>query len=299
MAHPSNPKTTNSPLGERVRAWLSTEGFPFEMEVASTFLASAYSVSQGIYYTEEVTQKPREIDLTATTTEYLSDLKIAISVTCTAECKYSRDKPWVLLTAPRSAKCPIVGWGSKRAGTNESGQTLLTNVSEGDFTAQPFLVGPASTGYSSVTAFRGNSPVDEAFAAPLGAAKAARALAQTNQKSFSLAKVVGQIECGIWVPLVVLNGLLFTATLASSKNLVVKEIRWGRLLLKNPDAGGSETAVDIVTVAGMADYVKHVRTGLSAMVSKVRERPEIAKDPALLLKGLLAKRGATPTDPSA
>jgi len=123
----------------------------------------------------------------------------------------------------------------------------------------------------------------------LAAARACSALAKAGPSRDALHKAIGHTECALWMPVVVIDGNLFDAFLLESGELSVTRIDWGRLLLKNPDSGNRETAIDVVTSSFLDGYIAQVRQSSWALRKLVEAKPEIATDAGLAMKRLLAQ----------
>ena len=82
-------------LPDKVREWLSSEGYPLEFVTAHTFRDNKFNVRQGRYVHDPNSGTPREVDVLAQETFDLEDSFMRISYP--VECKWSRDKPWVIL----------------------------------------------------------------------------------------------------------------------------------------------------------------------------------------------------------
>src|SRR5262245_18375451 len=294
-----NQAPSTSDVTTKVKEWLLKEGFPFEMEVATTLLEKGFAIEQAVYYLDEASQKSREIDVVARTSFYSEELNISVTISCVVECKYARQRPWVLLTSRNNSRCSLRGLVVSPAVANDKGKVLLSNIESVDEAGNDLLLGPNITAYSALTAFKENNTVtDQAYAAPLGVATAARVLAAKDDKSFSFTKAMVHTKCGIWMPVVVLDGLLFSAALASgdrNAGLFIRPTNWARLLLRNPEAGGEATAVDVVTKDGLRNYGRGVQAALNVLVKKVEENPEAAKE-FLAVKRLFASERAKKQD---
>jgi hypothetical protein len=268
------------------------------MHVADTLSANGFTVQQAQYFVDASTGKSREIDVIATYSAWIPSPSTTIAVNIIAECKYSRHKPWVLLTTEDAPQCHIVGTASARVCANEIGRTLTANLSENEkaIASLPFLAGPKNSAYSALTAFRNNeSATDEAYAAPLSVAKACRALAQTTgtEQARVLEKALGYNNCSIWVPAVVVAGSMFSAHLEGPSELSVNPIEWGRLLLRNPDTGSTETAVDILTAKALDSYALAIVQSVSELKKQLVAEPQLATDALYLTKRIIGKLTAT------
>jgi hypothetical protein len=285
-------------LSAQVRDWLSKEGMPFEMEVATRLQHRGFSVTQGAYYIDETTRKSREVDVIASTSRWLKTPNVTLTLRLVIECKYSRDKPWVLLTSQRSDRASIVGTDSSRVFADDNGRALLSNLKAEDVKNSLFLTGRSASGYGAVTAFKKkDSATDEAYAAPLAVAKAAQTIGKTDAKPGPFSTLAGHIRCLVTVPCVVIDGSLFTAALAEERTITIKQIPSGRLLLKNPEVGTSESVIDLVTMSGLAAYVSGLNSTLALLQTLVEADKELTTSGTTLIRTFarLAKAAPPPT----
>jgi hypothetical protein len=84
----------------RVKEWFESEGYPLEFMTAHAFREAGFDVNQGLYVQDEAGY-PREIDVEA---DFTADTNPDgfFRISQVVECKWSRDKPWVLFTSGRS-----------------------------------------------------------------------------------------------------------------------------------------------------------------------------------------------------
>jgi hypothetical protein len=82
---------------KRVREWLEHEGYPLEFQVARKFRDAGFVVRQGTYVKEPGLEAPREIDVIAFRDGHLE--RYLLRVSYVVECKWSKDKPWVVFTS--------------------------------------------------------------------------------------------------------------------------------------------------------------------------------------------------------
>lgn len=86
-------------LQASVQEWLEAQGYPLEMRTAAAFRLAGFRAVQGVYYQDPETDAWREIDVVADIPEVYRSARIVF----VAECKSSRDKPWLLFTSPKRA----------------------------------------------------------------------------------------------------------------------------------------------------------------------------------------------------
>src|ERR1700687_1334235 len=90
-----DPQSKPGDLPAKVRAWLDEEGYPLEFATAATFRRHGFAVRQGMYIREK--GDAREIDVAASRNAKRNGLRRVYHV---VECKWSKDKPWVVFTGP-------------------------------------------------------------------------------------------------------------------------------------------------------------------------------------------------------
>lgn len=86
-------------LPAQIHEWLRHEGYPFEMQVAQAFRKVGFHVTQSDYYIDPEEQKAREIDVVAVAQRAEKDGPV-FRIMFLIECKSSKEKPWLLLSAP-------------------------------------------------------------------------------------------------------------------------------------------------------------------------------------------------------
>jgi len=90
-------ESLNSPTS-KVASWLQGEGYPLEYTTAATFHHSGFRVFQGRHVRTAPDQNPREVDVIGVFDDHFDDHLLRIEYI--VECKWSRDKPWVVFTSP-------------------------------------------------------------------------------------------------------------------------------------------------------------------------------------------------------
>lgn len=90
-------------LADKIKGWLNSQGYPLEFRTAAAVKSAGMRVFQGYYVTEQDSSQTREIDvLGKIDTSSNPYLEVGLVV----ECKWSRDKPWVVFTSRDTGMAP-------------------------------------------------------------------------------------------------------------------------------------------------------------------------------------------------
>ena len=81
----------------KLLAWLNTQGYPLEMQVAQEFQSSGFTVTQSLYYADPETAKQREIDVVARKEGEWSDYFL-LNIQFAISCKNATKRPWVVFS---------------------------------------------------------------------------------------------------------------------------------------------------------------------------------------------------------
>jgi hypothetical protein len=162
----------SEPLRDKLLEWLTKQGYPLEMRVASVFRKETkFDVRQSWHYSDPETAVSREIDLVCTDSEVLGLAAIHFAISCKAG-----TKPWILFTSPHTMdnynRLFRFAVSSREARGAIADAVLLK--SENGEPARPPLTwfwDDTATAYTIAQAFTDNTDVP--FAATLSAVKAA------------------------------------------------------------------------------------------------------------------------------
>jgi hypothetical protein len=113
----NNPKpgepagTPNDRAKAAVETWLNSHGSRLEYRTYMAFRKYVPFGTAGLgQYVHSDSEDPREIDAYTYCTASADDLNSAVSLRVLCECKYSKDKPWVLLYGNRNRSSWITDW---------------------------------------------------------------------------------------------------------------------------------------------------------------------------------------------
>jgi hypothetical protein len=253
------------PLLEKLQEWIAAEGYPLEYYAAEVFRSAGFDVLQGTY-TRHEEGSPREIDLVA---QRMVDAGSSfIRVENVVECKWSRDKPWVVFTSPRSR----VLRSACIAQTISSllGDAVLWTLSgHEELMRMQLFDSPAEPGFGGRQGFSKN---DTFYAA----------LAAVTSACVSIVKKIdGPIRnydhlpraCVIALPIVVVDGELFEARYdaAGDKMLIAKE-NHVRCHWAGSPSWPLRATVDVVTKEGLGNFTRQRVADVDAALPILQQR---------------------------
>jgi len=247
-------------LSDKVKAWIQSQGFPLEMQVANAFLKAGFRAVQADYYTDPDTKTSREIDVVASAQSVYG--KHVIRLNIVVECKVSKDKPWILLTSPLARLHPRAQVAQQAA--NRTGRKLLMRAAKLEAYQQlPLFRFPERPAYGVLQAF--SSGNDIAYAASMSAAKAAASLIaeRDTQGEFVFAEIV--------IPTVVIDGRLFDCHLDESGGLSIEEVEEGTLVWRNPIVGMPHTIIRFISLPFLSRFVERVNQAVNMVLDSKKD----------------------------
>jgi len=236
-------------LAKKVRSWLESEGYPFELQVGRTFHEAGWDVFYGHHYSDPATSKLREIDVHASFGPYVGDAKGAgmVSVHLLCECKMSLSKPWVIFTsgasddAARLVSCLAPGEAASRVVTDvlQRGRRFFPTLS----------LGPR-IGHALTRAFSNSKSGDPTgpYSAVLSALTAASALTAKHQSQ------APSSWTSIYLPTVIVNGPLFEFFLDEAGGEVLEPCDHVHILAYPPGSEAHPLLVRIVVANGLESF---------------------------------------------
>lgn len=244
-------------LNEKVKQWFESEGYPLEFRVARVFEEHGFNPHQGYYVINEAEGQPREIDVLAD-----MDLELEGSgffrVSHVIECKWSRDKPWVIFTDRRSrmaeSACIAQTIGSSLGEAVTfcvAGETALHQLA--------MFKCPERGGFSGRRAFekQDKDTYDQFYRTVQGVVSAAAARAKAFNSPKDRDNKVPR-DGVIVFPIVVVDANLFEAYYdAQSDEVRVSEVDQLRVLWRGSTANRRPiTTLDVVTAKTIGDLAR-------------------------------------------
>jgi len=238
-------------LPSKIEAWLSGEGYPLEFKVAETLRASGMAVHQGYYVRDPETGSPREIDVIADANRECGDS--LVRVRHIVECKWSRDKPWVVFTSPSSRISPAACI-SQTIATEAGHAALWSRAGDAELAQLGLFETPDRPGFGGRRAFEGSNDI---FYSAMQSVVAATSLMMESYDEphrlpphFMKTVVIG-------LPVVVVDAPLFEAAFESSDGrVVVTERESIRLHWKGAAAWSFHATVDVVSADSIDEFAR-------------------------------------------
>lgn len=248
-------------IEEKISAWLKNQGYPLEMQVASTLQDLNFRVIQSEYYKDPESGDFRELDVVGFMQREVGDVVLRISFMI--ECKCSVDKPWLLFTS-RNTRLSNRARIAQRA-ANTIGQGFLWEiVDQIEIQNSPLFSIPERPAYGVTQAF--TSGKDICYSAVTGVSKAAQAeIRELDKKKTDLVDFLAADICSIIFPVVVVDARLFEVFLAGESEPNVGEIENGVLLWRNQFVGNPHTIVNIVKVEAFKEFAHMAAQSIKAI----------------------------------
>jgi hypothetical protein len=252
----------------RVKEWLQKEGYPLEMKAALIFEESGFNVTQGVHYEDLITNKYREIDLVAQIRKATANKSFEIILQCIVECKYSKDKPWIIFSTTTGHQQRIIK--DIRRGQEGSAYNLISNLSEiKELPKKGIINGPERTAYGGTLAFKDNNK-DETFPALVKLSEILYSGALTKELPHIL---ISRDAAVFTMGLILVDGSIYDARMIKSE-LDLNKIDFGRLKW-----GGRGTEnniiIDIVTFNYLHIYLEKMLNELKIILLACESRPEL------------------------
>jgi len=162
-------------LQTNVTEWLSKQGFPLEFATAKALADQGFRTDQGAYVPDPKTGVLREIDVIASSETSREGITFRTSVV--VECKWSKDKPWVVFTSA-SARPSAEEWIAYTV-ASPFGEAVMFKLAD-DPTLQELhrKVQPVRFGFAGRQAFTEKNEKDQFYQAVQGVVAASVSLTQ-------------------------------------------------------------------------------------------------------------------------
>lgn len=229
-------------LDKKVREWLEHEGYPLEFQVAKKFQKNGFAVRQGSYVNDPNADAPREIDVIAFRDAHTK--RQLLRVKHIVECKWSKDKPWVVFTNPLGispAACIAQTIASKLGSAILWKEAGLKQLQDLDLFSTP-----KNSGFNGRQAFSKDG-VDRFYSTMQSVVSATKFDAEDYDNPRRKSGVLPE-SAVVGFPVIVIQGDLYEAFLDSkSSDLVLRRAPHIRCHWKGSKEWDLHATVDIVT----------------------------------------------------
>lgn len=255
-------KGSRKTLHDSVNEWINNQGYPLEFRTARIFKKYGFYTEQGAHVIDG--ENAREIDVIASKVE-LSGLFSSIEYVI--ECKYIKDKPWIIFDSEDYTFLEIFNFTYALA-TNLS-KAIFREInttyaySNSKMFEQPsgFTIsamksqGGQDNSYSSIQSVCNNSL--------LQLAKHERS---QNRNGFPTAATMV-------IPLIVVDGFLYRARYdASSNKMQASEIQSARILWNGSNKASMPILVEVVNINYLEAYINERVEEINFLISESKER---------------------------
>jgi hypothetical protein len=263
---------------DKLLAWLSKHGFPFEMRLAQMLNERHFQVVQSSYYSDFETGTPREIDLTARLYDFYeppeANAIIEAELSCAIECKAGVN-PWVVF---KQTKSP--GGSIDRVISSPDGRRLLHRTLK-SLSGSAIEAWGREAGYGVREGFAEN---DRAFTALMSSLKAAEAvvIAESAPLPQDDSSDTTFVYAGLALPVVAISNRLFEYSLSADGTPQMEEVPVSAVILRYPrsrSGAGKGAVVYIVTESAWSqfmdsvfEYLKLLRPGMQKLLPRKAPR---------------------------
>ncbi len=243
-------------MDDKVKEWVEREGYPLEFSTAHKFKNKKFSVEQGSFVKDK-SGKAREIDVLATMN--IPYGKSFLRIKQVVECKWSKDKPWVLFKdearfAPSALVAQLI--------SSVAGQALTwTTAGNEDLRKLDMFMGTGFC-FSGRQAFsKGNDLFYQAVQGVVS--NCINVVREYDEYNF---KPDVSMLAVIAMPIIVISGDLFEATYDSQGDeLKLNRITHARLRWTGNEERHLNTVVDIVTSEYLDEFLDTRRLELEIL----------------------------------
>lgn len=254
-------------IEDRLRSWLAHEGYPFELRVGRVFREVGWGVEHAQLFSDLETEKPREIDLVASTQVGDRETFSLVNISWAIECKRTSTSPWVVFVSRQRedgvpASALQMATGQLATGVMIHAEDLIPKTAT-------FEV-PSRLGHGIVRAFSNNKSGDPTapYAALLCAASAAAALMR-GKEALLLRRAGKAAIVSVHIPLVAIEGRLFEMEIDDTGQEAITEVDRSIVLVRSPGSATESVLVTIVTAANLQEFAAQLLADSRRLAAEV------------------------------
>lgn len=269
-------------LDVKVKGWLAKQGFPLEFRTAQIFAAHGLTASQGTYVPDPVSGQLREVDVIASS--HLGGDDVVCRTSVVVECKWSRDKPWIVFTTPHGR--PSREEAVVQALASSFGEGVMWHLST-DKTLQGYYQQrqPVRVGFGGRQAFTDKGEKDQFYTAIQGVVAAAISVATREDPRPGYIVTGGPMIAHLVYPLIVVDGSLFEAYFDGAE-MQTHQITHANVAWQGHEGRDRPVMVEIVSLQALTNYVEEISVHCREVAAYIRNPARTVRD------ALLSKDGA-------
>ncbi|MFO7534091.1 MAG: hypothetical protein R6X19_00135 [Kiritimatiellia bacterium] len=282
-------------LKDKTLKWVQTQGYPLEYYVTDAFRNAGFQTIQGFYVDGDKGGEPREIDVLAHV-----DLPVGketvIRIESLVECKWSKDKPWVVFYGKRQP------WASARITqqfASKAGQAMLW-VNAGNKKIQ----GLDLFSVLEKSGFGGRQVVFKKEDSEDNKDLFYKIVSAVTIKSVKLRDFYNKAEnfiknefpfVAIVFPVIVIDGPLFAMHCDDSGELALNQVQYAKLHWSGSSSWTGHAAIEIVTKEYANEFARNRCDQFVKLAKALRPAFFNLKDcwEKKSLEGLRTKSGST------
>ncbi|QQE77313.1 hypothetical protein [Alicyclobacillus sp. SO9] len=244
-------ESSNNSLKSKVEKWLEREGYSLEFLTATSFEKHGHRVFQSKHYEDTDNGILREVDVEADLDFHFDNTLLRI--THIVECKWSKDKPWVVFCSSASRKHP--GAGIAQSVGSYLGRALLWHIAgENEIYDTSYFATPSEPGFAGRQALASGKDLFYSSIQSVTASSILRAGYYDTQVQNAI-NIPNYAETVF--PVIVVNGPLFKAVYDNTTGKIeLEDSRHLRLHWSGSQSWFFDINVDIVSVDYIDEFVE-------------------------------------------
>ncbi|GAB2984391.1 hypothetical protein GCM10027049_22700 [Mucilaginibacter puniceus] len=239
-------------LKKKVENWIKSEGLALEYFTAITFMEEEFRTFQSDFVDDNGT--PREIDVMAFSDYSIGNTLLRLS--CVLECKWSKDKPWIIFTSENAVIAPSACIAQSLG--NEVGSALLWQLAGQDSLYETELFSQKVRGFSGRQAFAKDSDL---FYNTIQAV-INKTVLHLNKYNRQTSNPLDFIVIGF--PIIVVDAPLYESYFEDNE-LKIKEVECSSINWRGSSKWKLNSSVKIVTKNYLPTWVKNLKREFNSL----------------------------------
>lgn len=244
-------KQSENDLSTKVYEWLKKEGYPLEFEAANILQSSGFLVRQGEYVRNSDGENAREVDILASVAHAAAGE--VTRVYHLIECKWSRDRPWVVFASP-AGRMATSACAAQTISSSYGSALMWAKAGDGDLRSMGLFNSPERPGFNGREALGGSQ--DRFYNAMRSVTDLTTNLVE-QYDSENTPKGEIPKNCVVAFPIILLDGLLFEAYFCKEhQKTMIEQVKHVRCHWRGSSARQLHSTIDIVTLDHFAVFAR-------------------------------------------